>query len=120
MDEHYGAICGNVFFGMYLGLLSAAGPLTGLPLDIRHVAFSTANIGIAVQTLGVMKAVHVLPETVIGVAFIGVVNLAVSFSLALFVAMKSRGLGAAPIYRLALLLARRFLRDPLAFFKPPG
>lgn len=120
VDEHYGAVCGNVFFGMYLGLMSAAGPLTGLPLDIRHVAFAMANIGIALTTLGATAAAHQLPNALIGVVTIGVVNLVVSFALALFVAMKSRGLGAAPIYRLAVLLLRRFARDPVAVLRPPA
>lgn len=119
MDQHYGAVCGNVFFGMYLGLLSALGPLTGLPVDIRHVAFSSANVGIAVSSLGLEACLHALPWAMLGVALIGLVNLAVSFALALFVAMKSRGLGAGPIWRLVVLLTRRFARTPGAFFRAP-
>ena len=118
-DEHYGALCGNVFFGFYLGLLSALGPLTGLPVDIRHVAFSSANVGIAVASLGIVEAASALPGALVGVALIGVVNLVVSFTLALVVAMKSRGLGAAPIVQLARLLAKRFVLGPAAFFTPP-
>jgi len=45
LDVHYGAILGNLFFGMYLGFMSDMGRLTGLPVDIRHVSFSSAKPG---------------------------------------------------------------------------
>jgi len=48
------------------------------------------------------------------------VNLAVSFSLALYVAMKSRRLGTVQIGKLGLLLWQRFKRNPLGFVSPPG
>ena len=45
IHENYGSIMGNLCFGMLLGLTGVIGYLTGLPLDIRHVAFSSANVG---------------------------------------------------------------------------
>jgi site-specific recombinase len=50
---------------------------------------------------------------------IALVNLVVSFSLALYVAMQSRGMGAKPVFALGLLVVKRFAREPLAFFSPP-
>ena len=44
MHDNYGSIMGNLCFGMLLGLTGVIGYLTGLPLDIRHVAFSSANV----------------------------------------------------------------------------
>ena len=52
LDAHYGAILGKLFFGMYLGLVGTVGALTGLPFDIRHVAFSSANVGTALVSRG--------------------------------------------------------------------
>lgn len=119
LDTHYGAILGNLFFGMYLGLVGALGGLTGLPVDIRHVAFSSANLGTAATLLPWAESVVLLPWAVLGVVLIALVNLAVSFALALYVAMKSRRLGAAQIASLGLLLGRRFLRNPFSFLMPP-
>ena len=116
IDAHYGAILGNLFFGMYLGLVGVFGTLTGLPIDIRHVAFGSANLGIALDLLNVSEFVMPLVWAAVGVILIALVNLAVSFSLALYVAMKSRSLGSGQILRLAVMLAQRWIKWPLRLF----
>jgi site-specific recombinase len=119
LDVHYGAILGNLFFGMYLGIMGDLGKLTGLPIDIRHVAFSSANMGTALAMLDTSKFTDLFLWAVMGVFGIALINLIVSFSLALYVAMKSRNLGLSDIVELGRLLARRFLHHPLGFFAPP-
>ena len=118
IDAHYGAILGNLFFGMYLGVMSVLDTLTGLPIDIRHVAFSSANLGMALSTLGYAALADLLPWALAGIAGIALMNLAVSFGLALYVAMKSMRQGAQQILKLAVLLLQRFARHPLSFFMP--
>ena len=118
IDAHYGAILGNLFFGMYLGIMSVLDTLTGLPIDIRHVAFSSANLGLALSTLGYAALADLLPWALAGIAGIALMNLAVSFGLALYVAMKSMRQGAQQILKLAVLLLQRFARHPLSFFMP--
>jgi site-specific recombinase len=119
LDAHYGAILGNLFFGMYLGLVGTVGVLTGLPIDIRHVAFSSANVGTALVSLGWAEVSTVLPWAVAGVVGIAAVNLLVSFTLALYVAVKSRQLGFALLWQLVGKLALRFAGKPLSFFRSP-
>jgi site-specific recombinase len=119
LDAHYGAILGNLFFGMYLGLMSEMGKLTGLPVDIRHVAFSSANLGTALATLDISKFTELFIWSFIGVFGIALVNLLVSFSLALYVAMKSKNLGLSGVMELGKLLLQRFLKHPFSFFAPP-
>ena len=118
IDAHYGAILGNLFFGMYLGIMSVLDTLTGLPIDIRHVAFSSANLGLALSTLGYAALADLLPWALAGIAGIALMNLAVSFGLALYVAMKSMRQGAQQILKLAVLLLQRFARHPFSFFMP--
>ena len=118
IDAHYGAILGNLFFGMYLGVMSVLDTLTGLPIDIRHVAFSSANLGMALSTLGYAALADLLPWALAGIAGIALMNLAVSFGLALYVAMKSMRQGAQQILKLAVLLLQRFARHPFSFFMP--
>jgi len=120
LDAHYGAILGNLFFGMYLGLVGVISNLTGLPIDIRHVAFSSANLGTVLASGEHNLILQGLPWAVAGVVGIALINLAVSFTLALYVAMKSRRQGTIQIARLAVLLLRRFLRKPFSFITPPG
>ena len=110
---------GNLFFGCYLGMAGAVSVLTGLPIDIRHVAFSSANLGTAVTSLGLEATRQILPWAVVGVIGIALVNLLVSFSLALYVAMKSRRLGAQQMLRLGQRVLREFLRRPFDFVRPP-
>lgn len=119
LDTHIGAVLGNLFFGFYLGMAGAVSVLTGLPIDIRHVAFSSANLGTAVTGLGLEATREILPWAVAGVIGIALVNLLVSFSLALYVAMKSRRLGAQQMLRLGQRVLREFLRRPFDFVRPP-
>lgn len=109
---HYGSLMGNFIFGMLLGMTSWFGFLIGMPLDIRHVAFSSANIGYAADGLAIFLF------NLMGVLLIGAVNLWVSFSLALSVALSSRD---AKINSLSLLLKsikQEFLANPINLFFP--
>jgi site-specific recombinase len=89
LAPRWGGIAGNLFFGFYLGLASAFGKLAGVPLDIRHIAFSAANFGYAWQALDWQLARGVLLVSVAGVVLIGMVNLTVSFSLAFYLALRA-------------------------------
>lgn len=119
MDEHHGAIIGNLFFGMYLGLMGCVGNLTGLPVDIRHVAFASANLGNSLVLHDFSVPVALFAWAVVGVMGIAAINLLVSFSLALHLAMRSRRLGGAQLLRLGGLMLTDFLRNPLRYFLPP-
>lgn len=119
IDEHLGAILGNLFFGFYLGMTGALSVLTGLPVDIRHVAFSSANLGTALMAQAWSATLPMLPWAVAGILGIALINLLVSFSLALFVAMKSRQLGASSLWRLGGHVLRHLIRHPLGFILPP-
>ncbi|MCK5873536.1 MAG: site-specific recombinase [Alcanivoracaceae bacterium] len=114
LAEHNGAIAGNFLFGVMLGATGYLGLLTGLPLDIRHVAFSSANLGFAGVTEPVLFA------TLLGyVLLIGLVNLAVSFVLALFVALRSRGVRISSNGKLLRSLWQEIREQPSALIWPP-
>ena len=119
MDEHHGAIIGNLFFGMYLGLMGSVGNLTGLPVDIRHVAFASANLGNSLVLHDFAPPVLSFAWAAVGVIGIATVNLLVSFSLALYVAMRSRRLGSTQLLRLGGLVLRDFARNPMRYYLPP-
>jgi site-specific recombinase len=117
IENNLGALAGNFFFGFLLGGATALGTLLGLPLDIRHIAFSAAYVGHATAAFD-----FIVPElgvTIFGVLLIGLVNLLVSFSLALYVAMRSRGITFAQGRVLSILVLRRLLTRPQDFFFPP-
>jgi site-specific recombinase len=93
VDRHLGGIMGNLLFGMMLGSAGFIGFIFGLPLDIRHVAFASANLGYATAAFDFQPAAGVFAWAALGVALIAVTNLTVSFLLALAVALRARGLG---------------------------
>lgn len=89
LAPRWGGIAGNLFFGFYLGLTSAFGHLAGLPLDIRHIAFSAANFGYAWHASDWQLGWGVVLVSIAGVVLIGLVNLSVSFSLAFYLALRA-------------------------------
>jgi site-specific recombinase len=119
VEQNLGALAGNFLFGCMLGFTPVIGEMLGLPLDIRHVAFASANF--AYGLVGVQFAVppSVVVVSFAGVLLIGLVNLVVSFSLALRVALRSRGIMAEQTEGLWGRLLRRFLARPRDFFWPP-
>jgi site-specific recombinase len=118
VEQNLGALAGNFLFGCMLGCTPIVGHLLGLPLDIRHVAFASANLAYGLNGVGFELRPGGIFVLVAGVLAIGFVNLAVSFTLALKTAMRSRGIERHQTQGLLLALGRRFLQRPRDFFWP--
>lgn len=119
IENNLGAIAGNIFFGFLLGGATAIGVLFGLPVDIRHIAFSSAYLGYASVALDFAIPLTTVLVALSGVLLIGIVNLLVSFTLTLSVAMRARRISFEQGRSLGSLLAKRLLRAPRAFLFPP-
>lgn len=119
LQDNIGGMAGNVFFGFALGLTGFVGVILGLPLDIRHVTFAAANLSVAWVGSGAALPVGVLLVSMAGVVLIAVMNLSVSFLLALWLALRARGEGLASLRQLGDALWCRFRMAPLAFLVPP-
>ncbi len=121
IDHNLGFWVGNVSLGYYLGSIGALGKALALanPLDTRHITLSTAQYGAAIATLHfAMPAGSAL--LIAGSVFVmGLINLGVSFSLSLTLAVKSRRIKFSQSPELLRLLARRLRERPLDFFIPP-
>jgi site-specific recombinase len=118
VERNLGALAGNFLFGCMLGCTPIVGQLLGLPLDIRHVAFASANLAYGLTGVGFELRPGGIVVLVAGVLAIGFVNLAVSFTLALRTAVRSRGIGPEQTRGLLKALGRRFLARPRDFFWP--
>lgn len=116
MHKHYGSLMGNFIFGMLLGMTGYFGHLLNLPLDIRHVAFSSANLGYAAVSGQIGPAAFI--SGMIGVLAIGLVNLLVSFHLALFVALRSRGAQIGSVSKLLKYFWMQVKANPLLLVYP--
>lgn len=119
IESSLGGLMGNFFFGFLLGLIPVLGFMTGLPLDIRHITFASANFAIAFVGLDGNVSMHVIMVTIIGILLIGMANLLVSFLLALFVALRSRRVKLVHTGLLFKGLLKHLIRRPLDFIRPP-
>ena len=119
IGDNLGALTGNMVFGFLLGGTTIFGILFGLPVDIRHVAFSSAFVGIAFVSLDFAPDLWLLLWAALGVAAIGFINLSVSFGLALNVALRARQVEDTPWRMIIGATLRHLLRHPRDFFLPP-
>ena len=119
VENNLGALAGNFYFGLMLGGMTAIGVLFGLPIDIRHVTFTSAYFGFSLIGLDFALTPHEVSLAVLGIVLIALTNLAVSFTLALSVAMKARKVAFAHWGTLLQSLGSRFRQQPGEFFLPP-
>ena len=118
-EKHAGAIAGSISLGFFLGMSSIVSHIFGIPFDIRHITISAGNTSLAVYGLGFAHVRFSYIFTVImGVLGIGVLNFLVSFSLAFFVAVKSRGVHLRDYPEFLGILYRYFRNNPLDFIRP--
>jgi len=113
-------LAGNVGLGVMLGLTPAVYLFAGLPLEVRHVTLSTGQVAVAAFTLGT----GVLTSApfwlaIAGLALIGVLNVGVSFGLALRLAMKAVDISPPDRAHVYGAIRQRLFSRPLEFLWPP-
>ena len=119
IQARLGGIMGNFLFGCMLGSTGVIGTILGLPLDIRHIAFSSANLGYALIGFQFDLPIQTVLWAAFGIAAIGLTNLAVSFALALRTALGARRIQFGHWGPLMRAIARRFGQAPRSFLRPP-
>jgi site-specific recombinase len=116
VEEHMGGLMGNFLFGCMLGTAGTLGVILGLPIDIRHIAFAAANLGYALVAFDFALPWLTVAWAALGVALIGAINLTVSFSLALWMALRARGVVFTQTRALLAALWQRVRREPASLF----
>ncbi|HET9270083.1 MAG TPA: hypothetical protein VFO31_18035, partial [Vicinamibacterales bacterium] len=120
LTENASSWATSVSLGFMLGMTPAIGHFLGLPLDVRHVTLNSGILSVASTSLGHRwfgEGAFLL--SVAGVAVMFVLNLSVSFLLALISAARAYELRAHDNSELLHGLLRRFRKTPLDFFVPP-
>ena len=112
-------VAANVSLGMMLGVVPVVMAFLGLPLEVRHVTLSTGQLAAAAGALG-WEVLHAAPFwwCVAGIVATGLLNIGVSFWLALKLAARARGVRASDQRRIASALSNR-LRHRLPSFLWP-
>ena len=118
LHDGISGIAGNVSLGVLLGLTPALAHAFGLPIDVRHVTLSTGQLAAAAATLGL----PLLREpgfwlALAGLAVIGVLNVGVSFVLALAMAIRARRVEAPQRSAIRRALLRRLWQSPGSFLR---
>lgn len=117
LHNNHGSFAGNFWFGMLLAFTPFLGYVFQIPLDIRHIAFSSANLGYVASSipLGWIDFLIYLSF----VLMIGFINLSVSFILALKTALNARGSTFGSFRGFTKLFLRRLIHKPRDLFFPP-
>jgi site-specific recombinase len=111
---------GSIALGYMLGMLPPLARFFGLPLDVRHVTLSTGTVALgAVSLARVTMPEGALFWAAIGIAVTFVLNLGVSFYLALKLAVRAHGANLGGNVVIFKTILRAFLRSPRDFFFPP-
>ncbi len=120
MRTRISGLGGNLGFGLLLGFMPLFFQLVGVPLEVRHVTFVSSQMAYAAVAAGpwvttrsdFLWALSAIP-------LVGLVNFAVSFALAMIVALNARGQGIRAQAELAVAVVRRFVASPKEFFLAP-
>ena len=87
IERNLGALAGNFLFGIMLGSMGTIGYILGLPLDIRHIAFASANFIQGLMNINGSPEIGLIIVSFLGVLCIGLTNLFVSFTLTIIAAL---------------------------------
>jgi site-specific recombinase len=113
-------LAANVSLGLLLGIVPTLATFFALPIEVRHVTLSTGQIAAALGTLGPgLLREPALWWCVAAIPFIGALNLLVSFTLALRLALRARGVKLQDRGLLYAALRRRLRHAPGSFIAPP-
>ncbi|MBX9781967.1 MAG: site-specific recombinase [Chitinophagaceae bacterium] len=118
VQNNMGSIAGSISLGFFLGMAGFIGKTFTIPFDIRHITISAGNTAIAFYGLDHQVQLSYLLTIVLGVFLIGFFNFLVSFGLAFYVAVKSRGIRLKDYPEFLGILWRYFRKYPSHFIRP--
>jgi len=118
---HVSGLAANVSLGLMLGVLPVVFAFFGLPIEVRHVTLSTGQLAAALgaEGWGLLKQ-GAFWWCAGGIVLTGALNLAVSFTLAFRVALRSRAIRLKERGRIYASLRRRLIAQPGSFVRPPA
>ena len=105
---------------LLLGLVPVVLQFFGLPFDVRHVTLVTGQLTAALASIGPEAWGRLdVWSAVAATLLVGPINVAVSFYLALRLAMRAQNVNAVNRGRIMQALRHRWRRAPWSFVWPP-
>jgi site-specific recombinase len=114
VEQKAGGLLGNLFLGFCLGSTFLLSYLLPFSIDIRHIAFSSSYVGYSVMNYSF--DLNTIGLALVGALLIGLVNFIVSFSITLYLALKSRRASFRLIPQIVFNILKDFLWHPLHYF----
>jgi len=112
---------GSIVLGFMLGMTPTFGHFFGLPLDVRHVTLSTGTVALGVVSRGPeVLGRGALIMAALGIAVTFVLNLGVSFYLALRMALRAQDVSPSDHLQMVHSLWKALRTNPRDFFLPPA
>ena len=119
LHHNVAGLAGNISLGFLLGMFPEICHFVGLPLDVRHVTLSSAALAAAMTgSASELIVAGMFWKAVMGVLVIGLLNVGVSFTLALFLAIRARDVKSPERGLLYRALLQRLQKKPLSFLLP--
>jgi site-specific recombinase len=118
VQNHLGSIAGSISLGFFLGMAGSLGKILSIPFDIRHITIAAGNTAIGFYGLDHQVPLKYLFTIVMGVLLIGFLNFLISFGLAFYVAVKSRGIRLKDYPEFLGIFRRYFFKYPGDFIRP--
>ena len=119
MRNNISGLAANVSLGLMLGLVPAFAAFFGLGLEVRHVTLSTGQLAAAAASLGVeVFQLSAFWWCVAGLGATGLLNVGVSFYLALRLALRAHNVSGIDRARISAAISVRLRQRPRSFFWP--
>lgn len=110
---------GNISLGFMLGMTPQLGNFFGILLDIRHVTLASGGFAFALSALNFSNVDKFeIISACLGITMIGLINVSVSFALALSVAISARKIHSLERKQIRSAIFKRLLTSPFEFFYP--
>lgn len=113
VERKLGIYAGNISLGFFLGSAFLVSYILPFNIDIRHIAFSSSNVGYSIINHAFSFSTILL--ALISVLIIGLINFIVSFSMTFLLVLKSRGLKISNLGQLLRLSIKDLLLNPLDY-----
>lgn len=118
IERKWAGVASNFWFGVFMGSTASIGIFLGLNLDIRHITFVSGNLAIGLFGENFHTGWYPILMGIIGIGVIGFFNFIVSFSLSLWLALRSRDIPLSELKYLFHSVWLYFRHKPLSFFFP--
>lgn len=112
-ERSLGVYAGNISLGFFLGSAFLLSYIMPFNIDIRHIAFSSSNVGYGI--INHSFSVSTILLALLSVLLIGLINFIISFSMTFLLVLKSRGLKISNLGQLVKLSLKDILNHPLDY-----